>query len=144
MDRRLYQWAEKTVSGLGYEFVHLEWVGRGGLLRLFIDKEQGIGVEDCAFVSDQLTRAMAVEGFSYDRLEVSSPGLDRPLVKISDFQRFCGQEVRLRLRVPVGGRRNFSGTLASVSGSSIRIETSGTEFLFEFGNIDKARLVPQL
>lgn len=145
MDRRRYDWVEQVVSGLGYEFVHLEWVGRSGLLRVYIDKPQGIGLEDCAFVSEHLSRAMAVEGFTYDRLEISSPGLDRPLVKERDFARFSGQKVRVALRVPMEGRKNFTGRIAAVGDGVIRLTSdSGDTVVLQYANIDKARLVPQL
>lgn len=145
MDRRRYDWVEQIVVGLGFEFVHLEWVGRSGLLRVYIDKNQGIGLEDCAFVSEHLSRAMVVEGFAYDRLEVSSPGLDRPLVKQKDFVRFTGQKVRVVLRVPLAGRKNFTGKIACVVDGAISLAADGGEtVVLQYANIDKARLVPQL
>ena len=97
---------ETTVNGLGYELVDFERSGRG-LLRVFIDKPEGIRVEDCEAVSNQLTRLFAVENVAYDRLEVSSPGLDRPLKKEADFVRFAGQKVQLKLRMPLAGRKNL-------------------------------------
>jgi len=112
---------------MGYDLVDLEIAGRG-LLRVFIDLPPGadmpvdallpeaatgpsIRMEDCERVSHQLTHVLTVENIDYSRLEVSSPGLDRPLRKQSDFERFVGFEVSLRLRVPMSGRRNFSGVL---------------------------------
>ena len=92
---------EKTVTGLGYALVDVEQSPRGRILRLFIDKPEkagGVDVEDCALVSNHLSRVLAVENVDYDRLEVSSPGLDRPLRKTADFVRFTGQEAQLRLR----------------------------------------------
>ncbi|MDE1990610.1 MAG: ribosome maturation factor RimP, partial [Betaproteobacteria bacterium] len=116
---------EKTVTGLGYEFVDFERAGRG-LLRVFIDKAGGIGVEDCVAVSNQLTRLFAVEGIDYDRLEVSSPGLDRPLKREADFERFAGREVKLRLRVPRAGQRNFVGRIVSIAGGKLVLDVDGT------------------
>jgi len=81
---------ETTLSGMGYEMVALEMTRPGGLLRVYIDRPAGIDVDDCALVSNHLTRLFAVEGIEYDRLEVSSPGLDRPLRKPADYQRFMG------------------------------------------------------
>jgi ribosome maturation factor RimP len=145
MDRRRYEWVENVVIGLGFEFVHLEWVGRSGLLRVFIDKPEGIGLEDCAFVSEHLSRAMAVEGIAYERLEISSPGLDRPLVKERDFDRFSGHKARVVLRVPMEGRKNFTGRIAGVDGGQVRLDLDGGEtVVLQYANIDKARLVPQL
>jgi ribosome maturation factor RimP len=145
MDRHCYDWVEQVITGLGYEFVHLEWVGRSGLLRVYIDKPHGIGVEDCAFVSEHLSRAMAVEGLGYERLEISSPGLDRPLVKERDFVRFTGQKVRVVLRVPMEGRKNFTGKIAAVREGAINlISDSGDTVVLQYANVGKARLVPQL
>lgn len=145
MDRRLYQCVERVVAGLGYEFVHVEWVPRSGLMRVYIDRDGGIGVEDCARVSDQLSRSLPVEGFGYERLEVSSPGLDRPLAKEADFIRFDGHKVRLVLRVPLNGRKNFTGTIGQVVDGVVRLATEGGKSVeIEFSNIDKARLVPEL
>ena len=94
---------EKTVTGLGYELVDVEQSPRGRVLRVFIDKpgkEGGIDVEDCTLVSNQLSRVLAVENIDYDRLEISSPGLDRVLKKAADYERFAGSEINLRLRLP--------------------------------------------
>jgi ribosome maturation factor RimP len=99
------QLLEPTLLGLGYELVDFEWFGRGKL-RVMIDKADGINVDDCAMVSNHLTRYFAVEGVEYDRLEVSSPGLDRPLRKASDFVRYRGEKAELKLKVPLDGRKN--------------------------------------
>ena len=95
---------EPTLAGMGYEMVALERVGRG-LLRLYIDKPEGINLDDCVKVSNQLTRLFMVENVDYDRLEVSSPGLDRPLVKEADFVRFVGERANIRLHAPLEGPR---------------------------------------
>jgi ribosome maturation factor RimP len=102
---------ESTLAGLGYEFVDLERSGKGKLLRVYIDKPGGIHVEDCAAVSNHLSRVLVVEGVDYERLEISSPGLDRLLRKEQDFVRFAGYKARIKLRVPVEGQRNFVGVL---------------------------------
>src|SRR5436190_23857476 len=102
---------ERTLPGMGYELVDVETSPGGRLVRVFIDKDSGVDVEDCARVSDQLTRLFTVENVDYDRLEVSSPGLDRPLRRAADFERFAGQEAQIRLRVLVDNRRNFTGVL---------------------------------
>ncbi len=134
---------EKTVTGLGYEFVDFERAGRG-LLRVFIDKAGGIGVEDCVAVSNQLTRLFAVEGIDYDRLEVSSPGLDRPLKREADFERFAGRDVKLRLRVPRAGQRNFVGRIVSIADGKLVLDVDGTAIEVEVAGIDRANLVPEI
>ena len=136
-------WLRQTLEGLGYELVDLE-SSRGGLLRIFIDAPAGITVEDCARVSHHLTRAFAVEGVDYERLEVSSPGLDRPLKRIEDYERFAGQKASVRLKLPRDGRRRFAGTLAGVDAGSVLLEVEGSRIALAFGDIDRARLVPDV
>lgn len=135
---------EKTLAGLGYELVELERSARGALLRVFIDKPGGINVDDCALVSNHLTRLFAVENVAYDRLEVSSPGLDRPLRSARDFARFAGQTARLKLRVPLEGQRNFVGVLCDAGAGKVGLEVDGRVLSLDLGNVDKARLVPAL
>lgn len=132
---------ETTVTGLGYELVDLEISGRG-LLRVFLDKSDGITVEDCELVSHQLTRLFAVEGVDYARLEVSSPGLDRPIKKEKDFIRFRGRKVQLKLRLPLDGRRNFTGILGDLVNGVLQLEVDGKPISIELSNLDKAHLVP--
>lgn len=134
---------EQTAEGLGYEVVDIELSTRGRLLRVFIDKEGGIDVEDCSTVSNQLTRVFMVENIDYDRLEVSSPGLDRPLTKLAHYERFAGEEVQLRVRVPVANQRNFKGVLKGVEGDVVVLQVGVGEQRFAFEDIDKARLVPR-
>jgi ribosome maturation factor RimP len=104
----------RTLPPMGYELVDWETPSRGRLVRVFIDKPEGVDVEDCARVSDHLTRLFTVENIDYDRLEVSSPGLDRLLRKATDFERFAGEDAQLRLRTMIDNRRNFTGTLRGV------------------------------
>ncbi len=132
---------ETTVNGLGYELVDFERTGRG-LLRVFIDKPEGIRVEDCEAVSNQLTRLFMVENVEYDRLEVSSPGLDRPLKKEADFVRFAGQKAQLKLRMPLAGRKNFVGVIGAVNEGVLQLDVDGSMVAIELSNLDKARLVP--
>ena len=137
---------EKTVTGLGFELVDVEQSPRGRVLRVFIDKPEkagGIDVEDCALVSNHLSRVLAVENIDYDRLEISSPGLDRILKKQSDFERFSGSEINLRLRLPVNGRRNFNGVLHGLRDGKVALTIDTGEIELDFANIDKARLVPK-
>src|SRR5512134_3840602 len=133
---------EPTLEGLGYEMVDLEQSNRGRMLRLFIDKPGGVTVDDCAFVSHHLTRLFAVENVNYDRLEVSSPGLDRPLRKAADFARFAGERVKVHTRLPVDGQRNFTGILRGVRGGDLELEADGRQLLLALSNVDKARLAP--
>jgi len=135
---------ESTLQGLGYELVDLELSNHGKLLRIFIDKPNGINVDDCVLVSNHISRLLAVEmDFEYDRLEVSSPGLDRPVKKEADFVRFTGEQAQVKLRVPSQGRKKFVGTLKGVKDGSLLLEVEGDVISLDLANIDKARLVPQ-
>ena len=136
-------WLRETLEGLGYELVDLE-SSRGGLLRIFIDAPQGITVEDCARVSNHLTHLFTVENVDYDRLEVSSPGLDRPLKKLDDFARFAGEEVQLHLHELTDGARRLKGVLRGVDGDNVLLETDKGARTIPIGAIDKARLVPKI
>ena len=136
-------WLRGTLEGLGYELVDLE-SSRSGLLRVFIDTPRGISLDDCERVSKHLTRAFAVEGIDYERLEVSSPGLDRPLKKLEDFSRFAGQRVSLRLKLPVKGQRRFEGVLGGVEDGRVVLEVEGSRQQIAFEDIDRARLVPDV
>ena len=107
-----------TVGGLGYELVDFERTA-SGVLRVFIDKEDGISVEDCANVSNHLTRVFAVENVDFDRLEVSSPGLDRPLKGIEAFRRFVGRGAKVKLNAMVDARKRFEGVIEGVDGGDI-------------------------
>lgn len=132
------------MGGLGYELVDLELANGGRMMRLFIDKAGGVNVEDCAVVSNQLTRLLVVEGVDYDRLEVSSPGLDRPLKRPQDFARFVGERAQVKVRLPLNGRRRFVGKLQNVGEVGIELEVDGELVSIRFSDIDKARLVPNI
>lgn len=136
-------WLRDTLAGLGYELVDLE-SSRGGLLRIFIDAPRGITIEDCARVSNHLTRAFVVEGIEYERLEVSSPGLDRPLKRPEDYARFAGQKASLKLKLPRDGRRRFEGQVVGVEDGKVVLEIEGERQRFAFADIDRARLVPDI
>ena len=137
------EWLGQTLASLGYELVDLE-TSRGGLVRIFIDSPRGISVEDCARVSNHLTRAFAVEGVDYERLEISSPGLDRPLKRLEDYVRFAGQQASVKLKLPREGRRRFEGRLAGVEEGQVLLEVEGKRYGFALGDIDRARLVPEI
>jgi ribosome maturation factor RimP len=132
---------ETTLSGLGYELVDLE-VSARGLMRIFIDKPDGISLQDCERVSHQLTRLFTVEGVNFERLEISSPGLDRPIKKPEDFVRFKGQKVQLKLRIPLNGRKNFVGVLGDIQDDVLQLDVDGIMVSIVLSNLDKARLVP--
>jgi ribosome maturation factor RimP len=136
-------WIRETLAGLGYELVDIE-SSRSGLLRIFIDAGRGITVDDCARVSNHLTRAFAVEGLDYERLEVSSPGLDRPLKSLADFERFAGREASVKLKLPREGRRRFEGTVVGVEDGKVVLEVEGKRQQLAFEDIDRARLVPDV
>jgi ribosome maturation factor RimP len=140
----LYGLIEKTVTQLGYELADLEVSNRGKLLRLFIDKPEGITIDDCVLVSNQLGNVLAVENdIDYDRLEVSSPGLDRALKKEADFIRFLESKASVKVRMPIEGRKNFLGVLKSVEDGDLLIDVEGVIFKIDLNNIDKARLAPE-
>jgi len=153
------QAVERTVTGLGYELVDLERSG-GGLLRVFIDRVPGhiyptgeaefVTVEDCETVTRQLQYVLEVEHCEYARLEVSSPGLDRPLKREADYVRFAGSVIELTLKLPFQGRKKFKGVLAAREGGwRLAIEplakgASEQALDFVFGDVREARLVPVL
>lgn len=135
---------ETTLGGMGYELVGVERPAKGRLLRIYIDKPGGITVDDCAAVSHQVGRVLAVENVNYDRLEVSSPGLDRLLKGERDFARFAGQKVRVKARVPVEGQRNFVGVVREAGAGRLQLDVDGKSLSLEIGNVETARLVPDL
>ncbi|WP_028995755.1 ribosome maturation factor RimP [Azonexus hydrophilus] len=137
---------ETTVTGLGYELVDIEMSPRGRTIRVFIDapeKEKGVDVEDCAKVSNQLTRLFEVENIDFDRLEISSPGMDRVVKKEADFARFAGQDIQIKLRIPHNNRRNFQGQLLGCEAGKVGLRLDKEDVELEFNNIEKARLVPK-
>ena len=136
---------QPVVTGMGYELVDLQASNGGRLLRLFIDKPGGVGLEDCAAVSRQLSRVLEVEGIDYERLEVSSPGLDRPLRKGADFARFAGHRAEVRMRTPdATGRRRFVGVLRGAQDGQVEMELEGHKVQLALEDVERARLVPEL
>ena len=139
---------EPAVERLGYELADLEvrLGGKGGLIRVFIDKPEGIDLDDCEKVSLAVSALLDVEDpvpGNYN-LEVSSPGLDRKLTKIEHFQRFAGETVKVQMRFPVEGRRRFRGTLVSSDDENIVVEVDGESHSLPLKTIDTARLVPEV
>jgi ribosome maturation factor RimP len=138
---------EPAVERLGYELIDLElrFSGRQGALRLFIDRPDGVGLDDCEKVSRAVSALLDVEDpipGHYD-LEVSSPGLDRKLTKLAHFQRFTGETLKVQMRFPIEGRRRFRGRLLSADEKNIVLEVDGTQHRLPLATIDSARLVPE-
>ncbi|NOY62376.1 MAG: ribosome maturation factor RimP [Gammaproteobacteria bacterium] len=142
---KLQQLLEPVVTGLGYEFVGIEYQvhSQNALLRLYIDKEGGVNVDDCAQVSWQVSALLDVEEPVQGNytLEVSSPGLDRLLFNAEHFERFAGQQVKLQLESPLDGRRRLRGKLLGMSGSNVMIEDESQQVEVPMELIKKARLV---
>ena len=139
---------EPTVERLGYELTDLEvrLGGKGGLIRVFVDKADGIDLDDCEKVSLAVSALLDVEDpvpGNYN-LEVSSPGLDRKLTKVEHFQRFAGETVKVQMRFPIEGRRRFRGTLVSSDDENIVVEVDGESHSLPLKTIDTARLVPEV
>jgi len=134
----------RTVPALGYELVDWEVSPKGRMVRVFIDKDGGVDVEDCARLSQHLTRLFAVENVDYERLEVSSPGLDRPLTKAADYERFRGQEATLVLREKRNDTRKVRGVLGGVDGAEALVETDAGTVRIPLDLIARARLVPKI
>jgi len=140
----LHSLLERSVTQLGYELVDLELSNRGKLIRLFIDKPEGVNIDDCVLVSNQLGNLLAVENdMNYDRLEVSSPGMDRVLKKNADFVRFIGERAQVKLHVPIDSRKSFIGILRGLEQDELLMECEGVVQKIALANIDKARLHPE-
>jgi ribosome maturation factor RimP len=136
---------EPVVAGMGFELVDVQVSSGGRLLRVFIDKAGGINLDDCAALSRQLARVLPVEGIDYERLEVSSPGLDRPLRKAADFVRFAGQRAELRMRTPdARGRRKFTGVLRGAGEGRVDVEIEGETVALALDDVERAKLIPEL
>ena len=140
---------EPTLAGMGFELVDVQVSPGGRLLRVFIDRpagaNAGITVDDCAEVSRHLSRVFAVENIDYERLEVSSPGLDRPLRKVADFERFAGSKVDVKMRRPdETGRKRFTGVLRGAVGGVATVEVDGKDVALNMDEIERAKLVPNV
>jgi len=146
--KELYDILNPAVAALGYELVGAEYLaqGKNSVLRVYIDSEEGVSVEDCARASHQISGVLDIEDPIKGEyvLEVSSPGLDRPLFNLAQFERFAGRRVRLLLGVPHDGRRKMTGGLCGVRDGKVVLEMEGEEILLAPEEIEKARLVPEL
>lgn len=132
---------EPTLNGMGYEMVAIERAGHG-LVRVFIDSPNGINLDDCVKVSNQLTRVFMVENVDYGRLEVSSPGIDRPLVKEADFVRFNGERALVKLHAPIEGRKRYTGLIKGLQDGVLQMDVDGVQVAIPLIEVDSARLAP--
>jgi len=143
----LHALIEPVATAMGFELWGIDHLSQGKHSRLviYIDHEDGISVDDCADVSRQVSAVLDVEDplpGEY-RLEVSSPGMDRPLFTLDQFARYAGNVVAVKLRLPFDGRRKFQGLLAGVEGDEVLLQIDGEEYCFPIEGIDQARVVPQ-
>lgn len=146
LEQTLTDMLNAPVEALGFELLGVEFVraGKHSTLRVYIDHENGVTVDHCADVSHQVSAVLDVEdpiSTEYN-LEVSSPGMDRPLFKETHYQACVGEVVQVRLRVPMDNRRNFKGPLKVCEGGNITIDIDGQDFVLAIANIEKGNLVP--
>lgn len=146
LEQQLTQIIKEPVNALGFELVGIEFIrSRHPVLRIFIDSENGINVDDCAEVSRQVSAVMDVEDpitTAYN-LEVSSPGLDRPLFTLEHYQRFIGHEVAISLRIAMANRRKWQGVIKQIDDEMITLIVDNKDEVFAFSNIQKANIVPK-
>ena len=146
LEQKLTELLQGSVEDLGCELwgIECQRAGRYLTVRLFIDKDGGVTIDDCADVSRQVSAVLDVEDPITDKynLEVSSPGLDRPLFTLSQYERFIGQQIALHLRIPMLDRRKWQGRLEKIEGDMLTLNVDGQQQVFVFGNIQKANLIP--
>ncbi|MFD0965443.1 ribosome maturation factor RimP [Seminibacterium arietis] len=147
LEEKLQTLLQSSVEDLGCELwgIELQRSGRFVTLRLYIDKEGGVGIEDCADVSRQVSAVLDVEDPITDKynLEVSSPGLARPLFTLEQYSRFIGEDIALHLRIPVADRRKWQGKLDKIENDMLTMTVDGQQQVFIFNNIQKANIVPK-
>jgi ribosome maturation factor RimP len=145
LEQKLTEMLSTPIEALGFEIVGIEFIrSRQPTLRIYIDSDNGVNVDDCADVSHQVSAVLDVEDpitVAYN-LEVSSPGLDRPLFNGEHYQRFIGEEITIVLRMATQNRRNWRGVIKSVEGEIITVTVEGKDEVFALSNIQKANLVP--
>ena len=146
LEQKLTEMLNAPVEATGFELVGIEFIraGKHSTLRVYIDSENGIDVDDCADVSRQVSAVLDVEDpiTTEYNLEVSSPGMDRPLFKASHYASVVGEEVNVKLNLPQDGRRNFKGLLTRSTDTHIHVTVDGQEYVLPLSNISKANLVP--
>ena len=144
---KLQEMLEPVAQSMGFELWGIEYISQGkdSVLRIYIDREDGVSVDDCALLSHQASGILDVEETisGMYNLEVSSPGLDRLLFKLEHYQQYAGHQVKVKLRMPFDGRRNFKGLLKGVEGDEIVLEVDNEEYLLPLDYIDKAQVEPQ-
>ena len=148
IEERLMRLLEPTIAGMGYELLGLEYLGQGkhSRLRLYIDGPEGIGLGDCEAVSHQVSGILEVEDPIKGQysLEVSSPGLDRPLFKPAHYTSYLGRKVKLRTRLAIAGQRNFQGEIQSVEDEDVYISIeNGEQLKLAVKDIERANLIPE-
>ncbi|SEP80279.1 ribosome maturation factor RimP [Basfia succiniciproducens] len=147
LEQNLQQMLQGSVEDLGCELwgIECQRAGRFMTVRLYIDKEGGVTVDDCADVSRQVSAILDVEDPIADKynLEVSSPGLDRPLFTLEQFQRYVGQEISVHLRIPMLDRRKWQGKLERIEGDMLTLIVGDQEQSFALSNIQKANVIPK-
>jgi len=146
-EQKLTEMLKPAVEETGKELLGIEFLSAGNhsVLRLFIEHENGINVDDCAEVSRQVSAILDVEdpiSTEYS-LEVSSPGLDRPLFEIAHFQAVIGETINVKLSMPLNGRRKFKGKLEAIEGDTLIVTVDGEDYELVMSNVDKANLIPK-
>ncbi len=145
--KQLQEMLEPVAESMGFELWGIEYISQGkdSILRIYIDGENGVSVDDCALMSHHASGILDVEDTVSGKysLEVSSPGLDRLLFKLEHYQAYIGQVIKIKLRMPFDGRRNFKGQLKSIEDDDIVIQVDNEEFLLPLDYIDKAQVEPQ-
>ena len=147
-DQQISDMLRATVEALGFELWGIEYLsqGRHSVVRVYIDAENGITVEDCARVSEQVSSVLDVEDpiTGEFTLEVSSPGMDRLLFRLDQYPAYVGEVLELRLRTPFEGRRKFKGVLTGIEGEDVVIRVDDHEYLLPHSAVDKARIEPRV
>lgn len=147
LEQRLIEMIQQPIETLGFELIGVEYIrSRQSILRIFIDHEDGITVDNCAEVSHQVSAVLDVEDpiTAAYTLEVSSPGMDRPLFTLEHYKQFITHQITFSLRIPVMNRRNWKGKITQVENEMITVDVEGVPHQFAFGNIQKANIVPQI
>lgn len=138
---KIHEILEKTIPGLGFELVDIE-ITHTKLVRVFIDNAIGVTIDDCEIVSNHLSKLFLVEDIDYNRLEVSSPGIERPLTKLKDYVRFMGKMIKVKTKELINDQKVFQGIIKDVEQEIIKLELENKEVIeIEFNNINRARLV---
>ncbi|MEE9575126.1 MAG: ribosome maturation factor RimP [Gammaproteobacteria bacterium] len=144
----LIELLEPVITALGYEMLGIEYFKQkdGSLLRLYIDSDAGITLDDCTRVNHQVIGVLDVHDPIKERyhLEISSPGLDRPLFTLKQFQRFLGQQVKIKLREKIDERRKFTGVIKAIEETAVLVSEEGIDYLIPADVIDSAHLVPEI